>query len=169
MDNFYVRTISLIGSAKDFIPLNSSQLNVTYEQLLNYTKSNKKVNVNLTLMANYVYDILDKKEDLPIYEAVNLVIDFADRYITPNFSVFPELYCGKYEKQVTLTPDGFIHGCASEVSVQNYDEISAGNVRDTPLEDLIKIGKDLCIKCNCEQVDDNGNLKFFSCIFPKHT
>ena len=163
--SFYVRTISLIGSAKDFTPLNSEQLNVTYEQLYEYTKGNTDITVNMTIMANYVYDLLDSKIESPLYGAVNSVIDYANRYITPNFSVFPELYCGKYETQITVTPDGYVHGCASEVSVPNYDEISAGNVRDLPLKDLIQRGKDLCIHGNCQQVDDDGNLKFFSCIF----
>lgn len=162
---FYVRTISMVGNAveNDISKLTPEELNETYEQLFNFAESHEDVSINLTLTAPYVYDILDFGEPMSIKTAVGDVIGFASRYIIDNFTVFPETYCGKYETQVTLTPDGFIHGCALEVSKEDYDLISSGNVRNTSLSDLIKKGKNLCIQSNCNEVDSNGNLKFFSC------
>lgn len=161
--SFYVRTISIIGNAEGMTPLTSEQLDVTYKLLLAYAESNKEVFINFTVMAPYVYDLLDSGENLELKAAIDDVIGFAYRNVLNNFSIFPETYCGKYENQVTLTPDGFLHGCASEVSSKDYDLVSSGNVRDKSLSSLIQSGKDLCIECNCKELDENGNLKFFSC------
>lgn len=161
--DFYVRTLSIIGNAKDMIPLSSEQLDKTYHLLLDYAEKNSSVSINYTLMAPYVYDLLYSDSTVDLRFAVEDVVGFACRNVLKNFTIFPELYCGKYESQVTLTPDGFLHGCASEVSTEDYDLISSGNVREKDLYSLIKAGKDLCIDCNCREVDGEGNLKFFSC------
>lgn len=161
--DFYVRTISLIGSAKDMTPLTSEELDVTYQLLHKYAQSHEDVSVHLTVMAPYVYSLLDAETPSELKYAIEDVIGFATQHILPNFTVFPQTYCGKYEHQVTLTPDGFLHGCASEVSSLNYDRLSPGNVRDKSLKSLIDSGKGLCIQCNCNELDENGNLKFFSC------
>lgn len=162
--DFYVRTISQIGNAvEDVTPLTSEQLEVTYKLLREYAENHEDTNINLTVMAPYVYDLPYSKQPLELHDAINEVVGLASRNILPNFTVFPEMYCGKYETQVTLTPDGFLHGCASEVSSKDYDLIASGNVRDKSLASLISSGKDLCIECNCKEVDENGNLKFFSC------
>lgn len=161
--DFYVRTLSLIGNAEDMTPLSLDKLDTTYHLLLNFAQKHSEVSINYTIMAPYVYDLLDSAQPLELKDAVNDVISFASLYVTSNFTIFPQTYCGKYGSQVTLTPDGFLHGCASEVSSPNYDRLSSGNVRDNSLASLIQAGKDLCIQCNCNEVDEKGNLKFFSC------
>lgn len=160
--DFYVRTISIIGNAKNgVIPLTSEELDTTYHLLFDYAESHSDVDIHFTVMAPYMYDLLNT--DFELRFAIEDVIGFAYRNILPNFTIFPQMYCGKYESQITLTPDGFIHGCASEVSSKDYDLLSPGNVRYESLSSLIRAGKDLCIKCNCNEVDEQGNLKFFSC------
>lgn len=161
--DFYVRTLSIIGNAESMIPLTSKELEVTYGLLFNYAENHKDVNIHYTVMAPYVYDLLDSPESFELKTAIEDVIGFATRNITSNFTIFPQTYCGKYEAQVTLTPDGFLHGCASEVSSPDYDILSSGNVREKSLKSLVQTGKGLCIDCNCREVDENGNLKFFSC------
>lgn len=162
---FYIRTISMIGSAitNGVVPLTTDQLDVSYHKILEYTESHKDINANFTIMAPYVYDMITSEETCDLRESIEEVLDFACQSVTDNFTIFPETYCGKYECQATLTPDGFIHGCASEVSTPDYDKLSPGNVRTSNLKDLILKGKDLCIACNCREVDSEGNLGFFSC------
>ena len=161
--DFYVRTLAIIGSAKDMIPLTSEELEVTYNLLYNYAEKHRDVSIHLTVLAPYVYNLLDSPESFELKTVIEDVIGFATLNVLPNFTLFPQTYCGKYEAQVTLTPDGFLHGCASEVSSEDYDIISSGNVREKSLRSLIESGKNLCIECNCKEVDENGNLKFFSC------
>lgn len=172
--DFYVRTLSLVGKSLNAKPLSSEQLGVAYDSLYRVSKMIPEINnINLTLMSPYVYNLLDNEEEwsniitYQLYQAVTSVMTYANRFITPNLSIFPQLYCGKYESQITLTPDGYIHGCASEVSIPEYDKIASGNVRDHSLDELIKRGKNLCIKSNCNEVDENGNLKYFSCTVCK--
>lgn len=162
--DFYARTIVLIGSANGFTPLNNEQLNVSYQLLRSAAKENKDITIGMTLSCEYAYSLLNEESPSPLSSAANEVAAFASREITPNFSLYPEFYCGKYENQITLTPDGFIHGCASEVSLEDYDKVSPGNVREHSLSSLVQSGKDLAVQCNCKEVDPvTGKLKFFSC------
>ena len=166
---FYVRTISIIGSAKKngISMLSNSQVNTTFLNLLGFLKVNKDLFVTFGMGAPYVYNILDDHNltpnDYSLRVAINDVCDFANSYILDNFFLFPELYCGKYEDQITVTPDGFVHGCASEVSLKDYDLVSSGNVKESSLSDIIKKGKELCIQCNCNEMGSDGHLKFFDC------
>lgn len=64
-----------------------------------------------------------------------------NNYLNDWFFILPEFYCCSYLEQITLSPDGYILGCASDVCCTDYDKISAGNIRDLKLEDIIKIGK----------------------------
>lgn len=162
--DFYVRTISLLGNAVDNIePLREKELNEVYKSLEEYTDSNTGVFVKFNIGAPYMYDILDSGSESEIYQAILGSTLYATERVSGNFSFRPEMYCSKYECQITLTPDGFIHGCASEVSTPMYDKIAAGNVRNESLAELVKRGKKLCIKVNCNEVDERGHLKFFSC------
>lgn len=162
--DFYVRTLTLVGNAKGMTKLTSEELDKTYHLLLEYARTHQDISVHLNLMAPYVYDLLDGYyTSLDLFNQVNSILEFATLNVLPNFTIFPQTYCGKYEAQVTLTPDGFIHGCASESSVKDYDLISAGSVRHNSLKSLIEKGKDLCIDCNINEVDEDGNLRFYSC------
>lgn len=163
--NFYVRTIVSIGNAdKNDIPkLNVEQLNTTFKQLSDFADKRPDIFMHLTLSIEYTYTILRSGVENELSNAVACVFDFANRYVKDNFTLFPEAYCGKYENQITITPDGYVHGCASEVSCKNYDKISVGNVKDTPLKELINKGKNLALRTNKAELDNDGKLKFFSC------
>ena len=162
---FYVRTLSLIGNAVEngIRVLTGEELNTTHSLILKYSSENPDVEVRFTLMAPYVYDLLFSEAHTELKDCVDRLITLGTLHLTDNYSIFPETYCGKYESQITLTPDGFIHGCASEVSNREYDKLSPGNVRTTPLKDLIKSGKEMCIKSNLREIDSEGNLLFFNC------
>lgn len=162
--DFYVRTITLVGSASDMTPLSTKELDVSFQDIKSFTDLHPGCRANLTLTAPYVYDMLCGSEhETSLAHTVRSIISTATLYVSRNFSVFPEMYCGKYESQVTLTPDGYIHGCASEMSTDRYDEVSPGNVRDHSLSSLIDRGKNLCIRSNCKEVDSEGRVNFFSC------
>lgn len=164
LDTYYVRGIVPIGNASDMPDMTLSQLSEIFESLDTYTAEHKDIKVTFVLPIKYTYNALNSEEDLPICEAVKGVTTIANSMVNENLFLIPEMYCGKYENQITVTPDGFVHGCASEVSTEQYDIISVGNVKREPLSKLILKGKKVCIEGNCRQVDENGLVNFSNCI-----
>lgn len=164
IDDFYVRTIIIVGSAKKngMKRLDLKTLNFVYEELLDYSNSNK-IMITFAPHAPEVYDILGSTHNSRLKKDIVNTYRYASSSVTETFSIYPEFYCGKYESQITLTPDGFLLGCGAEVSDPNYQTLSSGNVRDKSLKELINIGKLHCIASNCKEVDSEGNLKYYDC------
>jgi hypothetical protein len=104
------------------------------------------VHIDFNIGLEYTYKLLEG--NLEISDAINTVLEFGNPNVTESLTMIPQAFCGKYNNQITLTPDGFILGCASEVSSPNYDKLSAGNVTQNSLINIIEAGKKTCIECN---------------------
>ena len=149
VSDFYIRCLVDIGNAKtnNLERISIEKLNKLYLRLYDYLEKTKDITCIFYLNRSYTYDILSYKR-FELQNELNNIFDFGTCYIFENFVIFPETYCRKYENSVTLTPDGFIHGCALEVGCKDYDKISVGNVKYNSLEKLIKLGKEKCLKDN---------------------
>lgn len=152
---YYVRTIKNIGNAKDFSLLTSDDLNGVYEQMKQVCSSDYDLSFNIGI------------EYLPVISGSTLDTDikhndlnFSDVF-GENFTVYIEKFCNRYQTQVTLTPDGYLLGCASEVSVPRYDLISVGNIKDNTMKELFSKGKSKLISCQKERC--------FECSFLQET
>jgi len=146
--SFYIRTIRSIGNA-EFLPLLSKEnLIEVYKQVLDTAKKFTDVNFSFNIGIEYE-SVLFEGEDNEISSMLD-VLDFTfNYYVLDNFVLFLEDCCSRYANQVTVTPDGYLLGCASEVSSENYDQLSVGNIRDHSLEYLIKKGKnEITTTCN---------------------
>ena len=159
--SFYVRAISPIGNAEDMELLTVRQLDIACEQLYGFACDNEGVNITFNLPNVYTSGIIEDTEGLIISEIVSDVLSYANGNVLYNFIVYPEAYCGRYENQITITPDGYVLGCASETSCADYDKISAGNVKTTPLKEIISKGKEIGICANCAL----KNKRFDHCTF----
>lgn len=159
--SFYVRAISPIGNAEDMKLLTARQLDIACEQLYGFACDNEGVNITFNLPNVYTSGIIEDTEGLIISEIVSDVLSYANGNVLYNFIVYPEAYCGRYENQITITPDGYVLGCASETSCADYDKISAGNVKTTPLKEIISKGKEIGICANCAL----KNKRFDHCTF----
>ncbi|MBO8161097.1 MAG: 7-cyano-7-deazaguanine synthase [Thermosipho sp. (in: Bacteria)] len=141
--NFHVRPISPLGRGKNIINeiIDAKELDEVFKDLINLNLDNviiefaiknvwtkKLLERNYTL-SNYLYDLIDTTNN-----------------IVGNIVLLPEFYCSRFESQITLTPDGYILGCATEISSIHYDKISVGNIRELPLKKLIKLGKEQSLK-----------------------
>ena len=135
---FYVRTIVPIGSAKDMPLLSVTQLNTVYKNLKRFCKKNPDVNIQLRLGIDYVYSVLN--HNVEISHALKDIY-LGDSIDVPNLFIWGELYCGKYESQITITTDGYVQGCASESCFSDYCAHSVGNIREHSLSELIQLGK----------------------------
>lgn len=151
---FYIRTIVPIGNAlsNDLQLLQNSELDEAYTQALHFAEDNPDCNISFTVSATYTYNLLG---DLALYtlkDDILGVIQYNQDYILDNFRLYPEIHCTKYTSQVTLTPDGYLHGCASECSSPCYDKIAAGNIREKSLSELIRLGKELNVESNLSMI-----------------
>ena len=78
-------------------------------------------------------DVLYKQKRTELLDMIELGDSLYTDKVTPNYTIYLEDCCSRYTTQVTVTPDGYVLGCASEVSEPNYSKISAGNIKDDTL------------------------------------
>lgn len=151
----YVRFILPIGGAERFEKVSKLEAKEVYDIVYGLSELYTDVTFHIHVPHLYTqYFTEDPDED--IFD----VLRYADNQIADNFSICLELYCSRYCSQVTLTPDGYVLGCASETASPNYDKISVGNVRDSKVSDLLKAGKKKCIECNCRISDTFDHCTF---------
>lgn len=163
LNTYFVRVIVPVGNATDIPEMTLKQISEVAESIDFYTQTHQEIEVTLVLPIRYTYKALNSFEDLPICEAVRVITSTANSAVSSNFYLIPEMYCGKYENQITITPDGYVHGCASEVSSKDYDVLSVGNVKRELLSSLIAKGKLNCLSCNKKQVNKDGYVYFSNC------
>lgn len=144
--SFLIRTIVPIGCATKMPKLSKSQLNSAFvgakDFFTEYPETSGVFNVGI----EYTYEILTSgAESLSIRKCIEKVLDNRSLRLTDNFLLFPKLYCSSYENQLTITADGYVQGCASESCYSDYRKASVGSVREKPLYDLIRLGKEKTI------------------------
>ena len=135
----------------------------TYATVLDIEESKSDLLYFSKAENTFTYNMTDTTVVYGLGEAVRGITTIANSRVNDNLYLIPEMYCGKYENQITITPDGYIHGCASEVSSEDYDTLAVGNVKRESLSSLITKGKSNCLECNCKQVDENGVVNFLNC------
>lgn len=154
--SFFVRTIRSIGNAKGMVLLTSDQLDSVFLQLDSVTELYQDVSVSFSLSSEYIEVLGDK-----LLEAIGILDSWYSVNWRDNFNILLEAYCNRYD-DITLTPDGYVLGCASEVSRPDYNKYSAGNILDTPINELLKKGNELRCSSQCLFKD-----KGFSCVTNK--
>jgi 7-cyano-7-deazaguanine synthase len=163
--DFFVRTLRLVGNNADSRDILSNEsICELHEELTEY-----KRNCNITLNIGacpYTYNLLFGKTGFEdnIIDAIDWCATMGSANITENYSLRAELFCARYESQITLTADGYILGCAMECSVAKYNEVSSGNVRDYTLKELINKGKVQSLEVNKSQCQ-NSVVYFKKCAF----
>jgi 7-cyano-7-deazaguanine synthase len=147
VDTFLIRTIVPEGKAKEIEPLTLDELS----EVLTIVRDSKYSNNNivLSLGIEYTYRILNSnRPELSLFNAVCDVIDFANTQLEDWLVLFPKMYCGRFESQVTITSDGYVLGCGSDVCYQNYNEIAEGNFLNNSLAYLVEKGKETNLRVN---------------------
>lgn len=146
--SFYVRTIRSIGSASSMPLLPKDHLVEVYKQLLDSSKEFTDIKFSLNIGIEYESVLYNGEYD-EITDMLDILDNTFSTYVTDNFYILLEDCCSRYANQITVTPDGYVLGCASEVSVADYDQLSVGNVKDHSLDYLIKKGKkEITHTCN---------------------
>lgn len=137
--SFYVRTIIRVGNAENFKLLTVPMLDKVLDCLM---KVPEDIKVVFNVCKEYTDIIKNYQEDSLIKEVYDYSRKTSIFNLTENMLISFEHFCNSYGDNVTITPDGYVLGCAIEVSVPSYYSYSVGNVRDDKLLNLIKKGKD---------------------------
>lgn len=141
--NYFIRTIRSIGNATNQKLLTGAELDIVWSDLIDISALYTDKQFVFSISIEY----LDFLRNTRLIEDIDNCENLYTPYYTKNLIVLLEEYCERYNTY-TLTPDGYLLGCASEVALNNYDEVSVGNVKDTPLNVLIERGKQVAYSCN---------------------
>lgn len=145
--DFYIRLVLPIGNAKDFEKVSMEELEEVFSIISDCADYNTDAKFHLHIPHLYVEDVFKNEYDLGMYARDS--ITYGNENVYDNFTMHLETYCCRYENQITVTPDGFVLGCASETSCADYDKIASGNVKRESLGDIIKRGKEISCCANC--------------------
>lgn len=156
---FYIRTIRSIGKAKNSTnTLDGSNLYEVFRQVELFCSMISDCQVQFCISSEYVPTVLGNKE---FKEVIDVLDSCYTNMWNSNFYFSLERYCNRYQ-DITLTPDGYVLGCASEVSRPDYDVHSAGNICDDTIDNILKRGIELRCSCANKFTCDN-----YSCMVNK--
>ncbi len=143
VENFFIAPVKYCGDAK-----NNSHLLLNPEQIneLLFTLGEEEYSENCRVDLSITGGMFEGVNNEDFYKLIAYCIETDDDYIGNNLYLNLDLMCCRYLWQATLTPDGYILGCATEVSYKDYYNYSAGNVRDLPLDVIFKRGKEMSIR-----------------------
>lgn len=160
---FFVRTIRNLKQGDD-IHVSLEDLNALYLDLYDLAEENPNIYITFNIGNEYSYQIYrDKTTDL--YAMCYFIDRSGSDNVTKNFILDFERFCHKFERQITVTPDGYVLGCGMEMSCKDYDKLSAGNVKSLSLATLIKIGKSKSYDSQCDKcVIDSGKFIIKNCL-----
>lgn len=155
VNTFFVRTVAPIGKGRTFDKvLNVEELEKLYE-LLKGIDSKKDLSITFYTHSGFTKAVIDADHDSELLKDLYLVADTSYPYINSHLKLFTEFYCSPCEDQITITSDGYLLGCATEVSSKNYDKISGGNVREYDLPKLIEAKRKMSLSILDKQRGDN--------------
>lgn len=169
--DFYVRTLTpLYNNSHNLKILGIKELDKLYKDLDILTDNLTNIKVELKINTVWVRELLEnvELEDNNALELsktlIYVILSNGNKYLKENFLFYPEFYCDRYENKITLTPDGYLLGCETEVYSKYYDKISAGNIREKSLKELIEIGKEQQVNMIKRNVEMNGFYKIPPCF-----
>lgn len=135
---FFIRTVCPLGQGKSLENiLSASELEYVYKEL-KYLDLAEDVTFTFCMQTGFTKAMLEYEGESELQEDIEYVYSTSFSKVTPHMTLLTELYCGSCESQITITSDGYLLGCGTEVSSPKYTKISGGRLLDVPLQDLIE-------------------------------
>lgn len=141
-----IKDVMDLGSGSDFELVSTLDYVKLYSQLKTLLS---EVSLSITFMVKgrHFWDIWGRLRSRGI--ACQLTDDLltwsetSDPYFGEDgkMCLAPEYACTRYLNQITVTPDGYILGCATEVASPAYARLSAGVYKKGQLKDTIEFGR----------------------------
>lgn len=148
VSSFHVRGVMPLGNGVSIQPLTTSQMAHVFDQLMQIDlEVEEPINLEFNLRMNWVKQYIDELAtdncDREIHHAlVNVLNNGMPLY--NRIQVMVQLYCHPYEKQISVTSDGYILGCGTEVSNPNYSKVYP-DLRKHSLTECVKLGREMTL------------------------
>lgn len=146
--SFHIRGVMPLGSGTKIEPLSKDEMAEVFDQIVKFDEETEEaitleLNLRMNWVKQYIEDIANENADKEIHLAVANVLN--DGMILYNrILVMIQLYCHPYEKQISITSDGYVLGCGTEVSNPNYSKVYP-DLRKNSLKECVAIGKEMTI------------------------
>lgn len=144
--NFYLTMLRTVGNGKNIPRLNIFEVIKVLEDMSHYIPIHS--NTSITLGFGIYYTNLIFSQSRKYAEILNDILYLGYNNLSKWFLIVPEFFCSQYLSQITLSPDGYILGCATDVYCSDYDKISAGNIKEYSLNAILDKGKRFNLKFN---------------------
>lgn len=141
-----IKDVMDLGSGSDFELVSTLDYVKLYRQLRTLLS---EVSLSITFMVKgrHFWDIWNRLRNRGI--ACQLTEDLltwsetSDPYFgyEGRMCLAPEYACTRYLNQITVTPDGYVLGCATEVATKKYADLSAGIYEKGQLKGIIETGR----------------------------
>lgn len=146
---FHIRDIMPLGNGKQMKDklVSFLEMSTVLENLLDLNLS-ENTNIEFKLSKRLFLDCNNQTEYSELKYHLDYFKDTHNRVINKYITLIPQINCHKYTNQFTVTPDGFVLGCGSEVSTPNYHCLSEGNVKDEDILPIIKRSREKHLEVN---------------------
>lgn len=157
---FWIKPVLMYGNAKEHKEniMSVDELYLFYQELKG---SKEKIDgeIFLELKQSYISAFVERDDEFLQFIARHMVYENYESISEVNdIFIAPEFFCGKYTGQITITPDGYVLGCGTEMT-KDYDKRAVGNLMDESLSDLLKRGRELNIeKLQSKRCDKECNI-----------
>lgn len=144
--DIYIKPIVPIGGQYETMPL--EDVIPPYEKFpkvintLAYLEGYEDLELTFEVKRGHLYLLRDNDEFREIYD--KFVFNRTGKIGRMYFDL--ELYCNRFESNIFILSDGYVLGCGYELASDKYDKLSTGNILDTPLNDIVKIGKEKALR-----------------------
>lgn len=170
---FFLKGVIPIGHGSGILMLNYKNMDSMYEQVQKFALEHPDCYLTLNLEHNYTARMLKYGVKCDLEKAMRTSFESEIQRVDSRSNLYlnMEYICHRYANQVTVTPDGYILGCASEVSTPCYWNNAAGNVLDVDngeqFMDKVRNGRKKFLEQIGSYLYHNGDIMICDkCTFP---
>lgn len=144
ISGFYVHPLYMYGNAigKENLVITSEEYLDLFFALMHEKRKmlDNHCDVDFSVLGKYLEE-MTAKDDIFRSLVDNVYIEVDDYSVMPHFYLIPHSHCVRFWSGVTIMPDGEVLGCGTDVAIADYKSVSAGNILQGNLMDIIKKGR----------------------------
>lgn len=145
VNDFFVKDVIDIGHGKNMKLLTTRQYSNLYEELVNDFSSDSFEDLEIIyyVKGRHFWKLRDGDCDGMLAEDLETWRVSGDEYFYDGRIVLrPEYTCYRYLTSISITPDGYVLGCGTEMANPNYPACSSGRIfTDGNLKELLDKGR----------------------------
>ena len=143
--NFFIKDVIDIGHGSGMELLTTAQYSDLYDELVNefsFDNDFEDLEVIYYIKGRHFWK-LHSGDDSRLSEDLETWRLSGDEYFYGGrFVLRPEYTCSRYLSQISVTPDGYVLGCGTELANPNYPQYSSGRIfNDGDLKSLLEKGR----------------------------